>query len=63
MKEEYEKLVKEYNAMKEIYDQVKWISFKKPETKEKLKSLGEKMYKVNLKQITLLQKMQGINIE
>lgn len=62
MKEEYELLTKEYRKMKEIYDQISWIVFKKPETKEQFKKLGVKMYQTNLKQITLLQKMQGLNI-
>ena len=63
MKEEYEKLSKEYSKMKEIYNEVSFIPFKSKETKAKHKELGERMYETNLKQITLLQKMQGINIE
>lgn len=64
LKEELKELRKEYAEMKEIYDNINKIPFwkKTREVKEKQKILGRKMYMHNLKQITVMNRLAGLNV-
>lgn len=62
LKLEYEQLSAKYKDLKTIYKGIEDITFKNKETRKKQKILGQQMYAMNLKIITLLQKMSGINL-
>lgn len=62
LKKEHEELGIYYDQLKSLYKEIDEVIFKDSKTKAKQKKLGQEMYKINLKQITLLQKISGINI-
>ena len=62
LKQEYDELSSQYKELKTIYKGFDEIVFKDQETRKKQKALGTNMYAMNLKIITLLHRMSGINL-